>query len=76
MPAHESDGGNGSGRSGIDPHPFKCYANPLSYFNDNYGSGADSAVEGTPQKKFDEQEGLSGTTDFQRYSVPRFGFRL
>ena len=76
MPGDESDGGNGSGRSGIDPHPFKFDAHALSHFNDNYVSGADSGVEGTPQKKFDEQEGLSGTTDFQRYSVPRFGFRL
>ena len=76
MPVDESDGENGSYGSGIDPHPFKSDANDLSHFNDNYVSGADSGVEGTPKKKFDEQEGLSGTTDFQRYSVPRFGFRL
>ena len=54
MPVHESDGGNGSGRSGIDPHPLKSDANALSHFNDSYVSGADSGVEGTPQKKFDE----------------------
>ena len=76
MPADESDGENWSGRSGIDPHPFKSDANALSHFNDSYVTGADSGVEGTPHKKFDEQEGLSGTTNFQRYSVPRFGFRL
>ena len=76
MPADESDGENGCGSSGIDPHPFKSDANALSHFNGNYVSGADSVVEDTLQKKFDEQEGLSGTTDFQRYSVPRLGFRL
>ena len=76
MPVDEFDGENGSGRSGIDPHPLKSDANALSHFNDNYVAGADSGVEGTPQKKIDEQEGPSGTTDFQRYSVPRFGFRL
>ena len=76
MPVQESDGENGSCCSGTDPHQSKSDANSLLHFNDNYVSGADSGVEGTPQKKIDEQEGLSGTTDFQRYSVPRFGFRL
>ena len=76
MPVDEFDGENGSGPSGIDPHQSKSLGNSLSHFNDNYVSGADSGVEGTPQIKFDEQEGLSGTTDFQLYSVSRFGVRL
>ena len=76
MPVEESDGENGSGGSGIDPHPFKSDANALSHFNDNNVAGADSGVEGTPQKKIDKQEGLSGPTDFQRNSVPRFVSRL
>ena len=54
MPVDEFDGENGSGRSGIDPHPLKSDANALSHFIDNYVSGADSGVEGTPQKKIDE----------------------
>ena len=76
MPVDESDGENGSDRSGIDPHPFKSDANALLHLNDNYVSGADSGVEGTPQKQIDEQEGLSGTADFQQYSVTRFVSRL
>ena len=56
MPVDESDGENGSGGSGIDPHPFKSDANALSHFNDNYAAGADSEVEGTPQKKFDDHD--------------------
>ena len=54
MPVDESDGENGSGRSGIDPDQSESDANSVSCFNDNYDSGADSGVEGTPQKKFDE----------------------
>ena len=56
MPVDEFDGEIGSGCSGIDPHPFKSYAIAVSHFNDNYVSGADSGVEGTPQKKFDDHD--------------------
>ena len=58
MPVDESDGGNGSGRSGIDPHPFKSDANALSHFNDNYVSGADSGVEGIRRKKSTNRKGF------------------
>ena len=60
MPVDESEGENGSGRFGIDPHSSKSFGNSSSHINDDYASGADWAVEGTPQKHFDEQEGLSG----------------
>ena len=51
MPVDESDGENGSGRFGIDPHQSKSDGNSLSHINDNYVSGAGSGNEGTLQKK-------------------------
>ena len=77
MPVEESNGENGSGRSGIDPHPFKSDANALSHFNDNYASGADSGVEGTPQKNSTSRKGFrvplisSGTPSLASVSVCR-----
>ena len=56
MPVEESDGENGSCCSGTDPHQSKSDANSLLHFNDNYVAGADSKIEGTPQKKIDEQD--------------------
>ncbi len=56
MPVDESDGENGSCRSGIDPHQSKSDADSLLHFNDNYVAGADLEVEGTLQKKFDDHD--------------------
>ena len=56
IPVDESDGENGSARSGIDPHQSKSLGNSLSHFNENYVAGAGSGVEGTQQKKFEEQD--------------------
>jgi hypothetical protein len=50
--------------SGDDPRRSGSVPNSLSQRQDDYASGSDSAVACTPDKKFEEQDGLSDGSEF------------
>ena len=76
MPVDEFDGENGSGSDSDDPDQSRSVPKILSQRQDDYAPDPESVVEGTPLKKFDKQEGLSGTSNFQRYSVTCFDLQF
>ena len=76
MPVDEFDGENGSGSDSDDPDQSSSVPKILSQRQDDYAPDQESVVEGTPLKKIDKQERLSGTSDFQRYSVTCFDLQF
>ena len=59
LPFDESDGKNGSGSGSDDPDQSRAMPKSLSQREDGNATDSESVVEGTPQKKIDEQEGQS-----------------
>jgi hypothetical protein len=62
---HYSDSEHSSDDSGAgdDPRQSGSVANSLSQLQDDYETGSDSVVACTPEKKFEEQDGLSDCSD-------------
>ena len=63
---HFSDSEQSSDYSGAgdDPDQSSAVSNSLLQLQDDYASGSDSIVPATPEKEFDEQDGLSDCSDF------------
>ena len=76
MPVDEFDGENSSGSDSDDPDQSRSVPKILSQRQDDYATDLDSVVEGTPLKKIDKQEGLSGTSNFLQYSVTCFDLQF
>ena len=51
--------------SGDDPRQSGSVPNSLSQLQDDYATDADSVVACTPEKQFDEQDGLSDESDLR-----------
>ncbi len=58
--AHSSDDSSGSDESDWS----SAFPNSLSQLDDNYATDPDSAVDGTPQKTIDEEDGQSNESEF------------
>ena len=56
--------------SGDDPRQSGAVPNSLSRLHDDYATDADSVVACTPEKKFDEQDGLSYCSDLRTSAQP------
>ncbi len=56
--------------SGDDPRQSGAVPNSLSQLHDDYATDADSVVACTPEKKFDEQDGLSDCSDLRTSAQP------
>jgi hypothetical protein len=57
---HSSDDSSGSD----DPERTSALPNSLLHINDAYATDPDSVFDGTPQKKFDEEDGQSDDSEF------------
>ena len=60
----------------VDPRRSCSVPNSLSQLQDDHEKGSDSAVACTPEKKFDEQDGLSDGSDFHTPAQPSKRRRL
>ena len=60
----------------VGPRRSSSVPNALSQLQDEYEEGSDSAVARTPEKKFDEQDGLSDGSDFHTPAQPSKRRRL
>ena len=76
MPFDESDGENGSGSGSDDPGRSSQVLKLMSHREDGNATDPDSVVEGTPQKKFDEQEGQSDDSSMHTPAQPSKRQRL
>ncbi len=56
--------------SGDDPRQSVSVPNALSQLQDDYATDADSVVACTPEKNFDEQDGLSDCSDLRTSAQP------
>ena len=56
--------------SGDDPRQSGAVPNSLSQLHDDYATDADSVVACIPEKKFDEQDGLSDCSDLRTSAQP------
>jgi hypothetical protein len=68
-PSNSEQSSDDSG-SGDDPRQSSAVPNSLSPLQDAYESGSESVVACTPEKKFDEQDGLSDCSDFHTLAQP------
>ena len=69
---HSSDSEHSSDDSGagVDPRQSGSAANSLLQLQDDYESGSDSVVACTPEKKFEEHDGLSDSSDLHMPAQP------
>jgi hypothetical protein len=75
---HSSDSEQSSDDSGagVDPHQSSAVANSLLQLQDDYASGSDSEIACTPEKEFDEEDGLSDGSEFHTPAQPSKRRRL
>jgi len=62
--------------AGDDPDQSRAVPNSLLQFQGDYASGLDSVIACTPEKEFDEQDGLSDCSDFHTPARPSKRRRL
>ena len=69
---HSSDSEHLSDDSGAgdDPHQSRAVPNSLLQLQGDSTSGSDSVVPATPEKEFDEQDGLSDCSDCHTPAQP------
>ena len=75
---HSSESEQSSENSGAcdDPHQSRAVSNSLLQLQGDYASGLDSVIACTPEKEFDEQDGLSDCSDFHTPARPSKRRRL
>ena len=56
--------------SGDDPRQSGAVPNSLSQLQDDYATGSNSVVACTPEKQFEEKDGLSDYSDFHTSAQP------
>ena len=56
--------------AGDDPHQSSAVPNSLLQLQGDYASGSDSVIACTPEKKFEEQDGLSDGSEFHTPAQP------
>ena len=76
MHSSNSEESSDDGGSVVGPRRSSPVPNALSQVKDDYEKGSDSAVARTPEKKFDEQDGLSDGSDFHTPAQPSKRRRL
>ena len=76
MPVNKFDGENGSGSGSDDPDQSSAMPKSLSQREDGNATDPESVVEGTPQKKIDEQEGQSDDSSMHTPAQPSKRQRL
>jgi hypothetical protein len=70
MHSTDSEHSSDDSGSGDDPRQSGAVPNSLSQLHDDYATDADSVVACTPEKKFDEQDGLSDCSDLRTSAQP------
>ena len=69
MQSSDSEQSSDDSGSVVDPRRSCSVPNSLSQLQDDYEKGSDSAGACTPQKKFEEQDGLSDCPEFHSEST-------
>ena len=76
MHATDSEHLDDDSGSGDDPRQSSAVPNSLSQLHDAYATDADSVVACTPEKEFEEQDGLSDCSDLHTPAQPSKRRRL
>ena len=70
MNSTDSEHSSDDAGSGDDPRQSSAVPNSLSQLHDAYAADADSVVACTPEKEFEEQDGLSDCSDLHTSAQP------
>ena len=76
MQLSDSEQSSDDSGAGDDPDQSRAVPNSLLQFQGDYASGSDSVIACTPEKEFDEQDGLSDCSDFHTPARPSKRRRL